>query len=153
MIAANVMTTSLLSLQAHALVRDAVAMFRQSPVHEFPVVDRDEKLLGEVSSRSILHRAVPAYASSELLSAMCAGPDIQSVYHNMQAMLDRPLDEFMTRDVHTVHADTPTSAVAAMLASIAGDSTHVYVVDGEQRLLGVISPRDIIRSLPEHLQA
>ena len=149
MIASNVMTTRLLSLYEDALVKDAMALFRQSPMHELPVVDHAEKLLGEVSSHSILHRAVPAYASSELLAAMRAGPDIQSVYHNLQAMQGQSLIEFMTRDVQTVHADAPTSAVAAMLTSMAGDSTHVYVVDDAGRLLGVISPRDILCRAPE----
>lgn len=152
MIAANLMTTRLLSLHIEALVKDAVALFRDSMVHEFPVVDSTGRLVGEVSSRSILHRAVPAYASSELLAAMCAGPDIHSVYDNLEAMLDTPLSELMTHDVQTVRADTPSSAVAATLITMGGDSSHVYVVDDDDKLLGVISSRDIIRRFSEQMK-
>jgi len=152
MLASNVMTTDLLTLHEDALIKDAVALFRDSMVHEFPVVDRSGKLLGEISSRSILHRAVPAYASTELLAAMRAGPDIQSVYNNMKAILDTPLSELMTTDVPTVHADTPTSAVAAELTQLAGDSSHVYVTDSDNKLLGVISSRDVIRSFSEQIK-
>ena len=144
------MTTVLLSLNDGALVRDAIALFRESAGHEFPVVDDDGRLIGEISSRSILHRAVPLYASSDLLAAMRAGPDIPSVYDNLAGMLDHPLGEFMSRDVQTVSERTPTSAVAAMLSTMSGDSSHIYVVDDAGRLLGVISPRDIICRLPEH---
>ena len=58
----------------------------------------------------------------------------------------------MTCDIQSVHADTPTSAVAAMLTSMAGDSSHVYVVDDDEKLLGVISPRDILRQLSDRLE-
>ncbi|MDQ6965488.1 MAG: CBS domain-containing protein [Mariprofundaceae bacterium] len=152
MLAANVMSTDLLTLHKDALLKDAISLFRESVLHEFAVVDSAGKLLGEVSSRSILHRAVPAYASTELLAAMRAGPDIQSVYNNMKAMLDTPLSELMTTDVPTVLADTPTSAVAAELTQLAGDSSHVYVTDGDSKLLGVISAGDIIRRFSEKIQ-
>jgi len=152
MLASNVMTTDLFTLHRDALIKDAVALFRDSMVHEFPVVDSDGRLVGEVSSKSILHRAVPAYASSELLAAMRAGPDIQSVYNNLKAMLDTPLSELMTTDVLTVHADTPTSAVAAELTQLAGDSSHVYVTDSDNKLLGVISSRDVIHRFSEQIQ-
>lgn len=152
MLAMNIMTTDLLTLHRDALIRDAVTMFRDSMVHEFPVVDSAGRLVGEISSKSILHRAVPAYASSDLLAAMRAGPDIQSVYNKLEAMLDRPLSEFMSEDVPTVHARTPTSAVAAELTTLAGDSSHVYVVDEDGKLLGVISARDVIRRFGQHKQ-
>jgi len=152
MLAANVMTTDLLTLHKDALLKDAVSLFRESMLHEFPVVDSAGKLLGEVSSRSILHRSLPSYASSKLLAAMRAGPDIQSVYNNLQTMLDHPLSEMLTADVKTVPANTPTSAVAAELTQMGGDSHHVYVVDDDGKLLGVISARDIIRRFSETIQ-
>jgi len=152
MIASNVMTTNLLTLPEDARVRDAVSLFHDSMVHESPVVDSTGRLVGEISSRSILHHAVPAYASNELLAAMRAGPDIPSVYNNLHAMLDHPLSELMTEDVQTVTAKTPTSAAAAMLSTMAGDSSHVYVVDDDGKLLGVISSRDIIRRFSEQMQ-
>ncbi|OIO69260.1 MAG: hypothetical protein COW19_07215 [Zetaproteobacteria bacterium CG12_big_fil_rev_8_21_14_0_65_55_1124] len=150
MIASNVMTTNLLSLHADALVKDAVALFRESAVHEFPVVDSMGKLVGEVSSRSVLHYAVPAYASSELLAAMRSGPDIKSLYANLEAELEQPLSKVMSLDVQSVTEKTPTSAVAAMIITATGDSSHVYVIDDDGQLLGAISARDIIRRLPEH---
>lgn len=153
MIASNVMTSHLLALGENALVQDAVELFRKSSVHEIPVVDGGGRLIGEVNSRSILHKAVPAYASSDLVPAMAAGPDIPSVYRNLEAMLSHRLSDYMTREVQTVHADAPTSAVAAMLVSMGVDSSHVYVVDDIGRLQGVISARDILGQLPEHIGA
>jgi CBS domain-containing protein len=88
MIAANIMTTNLLCLHEDAMVEDAVSLFREmliychpgknqrflskSPVPELPIIDSAEKPVGEVGSRSILHRAVPAYASSDLLGVIPA---------------------------------------------------------------------------------
>lgn len=145
MLASNAMTTQLLTLHVDAQVKDAISLFSESAVHEFPVVDSAGKLVGEISSRSILHHAVPAYASTELLAAMRAGPDIQSLYRNLDAMLEQPIRKLMTVDVPAEHVDTPVSAVAAELVTQSGDISHVYVVDDDGKLLGVISARDVIR--------
>jgi len=150
MIASNVMTRDLISLREDALVKDAMVLFRQSALHDLPVIDSEGRPVGEVSTRSILHHAVPAYASTNLLAAMRSGPDIQSVYKNLEGALEHPISEVMNRDVQTVAEHTATSAVAAMLITMTGDSNHVFVVDDDGRLLGLISARDIINRLPEH---
>ena len=150
MIASNVMTREIVSLHEDASVKDAIFLFRKSALHDLPVIDSEGKPVGEISPRSILHHAVPAYASTDLLAAMRGGPDIQSVYNNLAGALEHPISEVMTRDVQTVAEHTPTSAVAAMLITMTGDSNHVFVVDDDGRLLGLISARDIINRLPEH---
>jgi len=150
MIASNVMTRDIISLHESASVKDAIALFRESSLHDLPVIDSEGRPVGEVSTRSILHHAVPAYASADLIAAMRSGPDIQSVYKNLEGALDHPIAEVMNRNVQTVGEHTPTSAVAAMLITMKGDSNHVFVVDEDGRLLGLISARDIIHRLPEH---
>jgi CBS-domain-containing membrane protein len=150
MIASNVMTRNMITLQEDASVKDAVVLFSKSTLHDLPVIDSEGRPVGEVSTRSILHHAVPAYASTDLLAAMRSGPDIQSVYNNLESALEHPVSAVMNRDVQTVAEHTPTSAVAAMLITMTGDSNHVFVVDDDGRLLGLISARDIINRLPEH---
>jgi len=149
MIASNVMTKNMVNLPENASVKDAVALFRESTLHDFPIIDHEGRPVGEVSTRSILHHAVPAYASSDLLAAMRGGPDIKSLYNNLEAALEHPISEVMSRDVQIVTGHTPTSAVAAILITMTGDSNHVFVVDDDGRLLGLISARDIICRSPK----
>ncbi|GAV20130.1 inosine 5'-monophosphate dehydrogenase [Mariprofundus micogutta] len=149
MLAKNVMSTDLVSLQLGATVRDAIALFQESSLHDFPVIDDQGKPVGIVTSRSILHCAVPRYASDELLAVMKAGPDIESVYNNLAAELDRQVSDVLERNFDEVKGDMPTSAVAAMLTHLKGDSRNILVVDEAGRLIGIISARDIICRLPE----
>jgi len=152
MIASNVMSTNLISLTLDATVRDAIALFHKSALHDFPVIDDEGKPVGIVTTRSILHCAVPSYASENLLAMMKAGPDIESVYKNLEAELDLPVKDVIDQNYETVKASMSTSAVAAMLINLKGDTHNILVVDDARKLIGIISARDIICRLPEMMQ-
>ncbi len=149
MIASNVMSTNLVSLTLDATVKDAITLFHESALHDFPVIDDAGKPVGIVTARSILHCAVPAYASENLLAMMKAGPDIESVYKNLEAELDLPVRDVIDQNFEVVKPSMPTSAVAAILINLKGDTHNILVVDDAGTLIGIISARDIICRLPE----
>jgi len=148
MIASNAMTANPLTISQNAKVEDAIKLFRSSIFHDLPVIDDDGKPAGCISALTILHAAVPAYASEKLLAAMEGGPDIVSVYHNLEKITGQPIAEIMDKNIHPVHGDTPTSAVAAMLTSLRHDTSSILVVDDQGRLIGTISARDIVCRTP-----
>jgi CBS-domain-containing membrane protein len=152
MIAGNVMSTDLVTLTLDTTVKDAIALFQASALHDFPVIDNEGKPVGIVTTRSILHCAVPAYASNNLLAVMKAGPDIESVYKNLEAELDLPVKDVIDQNYEVVKASMPTSAVAAMLVNLMGDTHNILVVDDDGKLIGIISARDIIYRLPEMIR-
>jgi len=149
MIAANVMSTNLVSVPIDASVRDVITLFRSSSLHDFPVVNRDGKPVGIVTARSILHFAVPAYASSDLLATMKGGPDIGSLYQALESQQERPISDVVDREFDVVKGSVATSAVAAMLINLKGDTHNILVVDADGVLIGIISARDIICRQPE----
>lgn len=152
MIASNVMSTNLVSLKLNATVRDAVTLFHESALHDFPVIDDEGKPVGIITTRSILHCAVPAYASDNLLAVMKGGPDIDSVYKNLEVELDLLVKDVIDQNYEVVKASMPTSAVAAMLINLKGDTHNILVVDDAGKLIGIISARDIICRLPEMIR-
>ncbi|MCF7821036.1 MAG: CBS domain-containing protein [Mariprofundaceae bacterium] len=149
MIAANVMTKSPLTIPEDAKVKDAVALFKSTQLHDLPVIDSEHRPVGSISTRAILHAAVPAYADNKLLAAMKGGPDIASVYNNLESISEKPAAKIMDRHIHSIRGDTPTSAVAAMLINLHHDTFNILVVDDEGRLTGTISARDIVCRTPE----
>lgn len=149
MIASNVMSTDLVRLVDSATVKDAIALFQESALHDFPVTDSRGKPVGIVTTRSVLHFAVPDYATDDLLAVMRGGPDIDSVYDKLKAITDHAVTDVMDRRFPVVKQDMATSAVAAMLINLKGDSHNVLVVDDNNKLVGIISARDIICRLPE----
>jgi len=153
MIAANVMSTDLVSLTIDASVRDAIELFQNSSLHDFPVVNKNGKPIGIVTARSILHFAVPNYASSDLLAVMKAGPDIGSLYKTLKKEQERPISDVIDRDFDMVKGSIATSAVAAMLINLKGDTHNILVVDADGMLIGIISARDIICRQSEVIEA
>ena len=147
MIASNIMSANPVSIKLDATVRDAVVLLVRLGLHDLPVVDADDRPVGIVTSRSILHYAVPAYASDDLLAVMRAGPDVGSVYRRLAEVADKPIADVVDRQVQPVRHDMPTSAVAAMLINLKYDTRNVLVVDNEGKLIGIISARDIIRRI------
>jgi CBS domain-containing protein len=144
MIVSNVMTKDPVALIESGKVKDAIKLFRSTKFHNFPVVDGQGKPVGSISALAVLHRAVPAYADDHLLATMEGGPDIESVYRNLERIADMPISQIMNRDIHPVAADTPTSAIAAMLVHANHDSSSILVIDGQGILIGTISARDIV---------
>lgn len=144
MIASSVMIRQPQTISEQASVEEAIGLFRSAHFHNLPVVDEKGRPVGSISAGAILLAAVPAYASEKLLATMEGGPDIGSIYRNLKEIFHKPVAEIMDRDIHPVHPDTPTSAVAAMLIHLHYDRSSIMVVDDEGRLLGTISARDIV---------
>ncbi len=146
MFAKNVMSPHVLKvkLDEGATVRDVINMLETTRLHELPVVDSDGRPVGLVSAREILHLSLPGYVSEGLLSIMKSGPDVESVYKNLEQILEYPIKDVINHDFETVNENTPTSAVAAVLINLGGDYKDVLVVNDAGVLVGIISSRDII---------
>ncbi|MDX8411450.1 MAG: CBS domain-containing protein [Mariprofundaceae bacterium] len=144
MIAAKAMTSNPIAIPVETTVRDAIATLRQHHLHDLPVVDESGKPVGMITARAILHAAVPAYASSELLDVIRGGPDLPSVYEHLGDIANKGVGEVMDTGPCLVQCATATSAVAAMLVNMHADTHNALVVDEDGLLVGTISALDIV---------
>ncbi len=144
MIASNVMRKNPITLPESGNVSDAIKLFRSTRFHTVPIVDNEGRPVGYISALGILHAAVPGYANASLLAAMESGPDIGSVYKNLEKIMDRPIADVMNRDIHPIDGKTATSAVAAILTNLRHETSTVFVVDDNGKLIGIISAIDIV---------
>jgi CBS domain-containing protein len=144
LIAANLMTRKLVTTTPDALVKDAIGLLRRHRLHDIPVIDADGMPVGMLTARAILHHALPAYASKDLLAAMQASPDIPSVHERLHEIADRSVSEVMSPQILSVKEHASTNAIAAMLVLLRNDSQDILVTDDHGRLVGTISALDII---------
>ncbi len=153
MLASHVMTKNVQTLPDTATVYDALNLLVNSALDDFPVVNKNGQPVGIVSAKSIVHHAIPDYATTNFLAAMQAAPDIKSIYKKIEHIVDHPILEVADTHFTTVKPTTATSAVAAILANLTGDTHHVLVVDDAGKLLGIISARDILRRHLKNINA
>jgi CBS domain-containing protein len=64
-------------------------------------------------------------------------------------VLDRPISQFMTKDVKTCTVDSTVHDVMGMMTR--GRFRHLPVVDGSGRLTGIVSIGDVVKSHVEEI--
>ena len=144
MIAAKLMTRNVVTTTPDTLVKDAIGLLRRHHLHDIPVIDADGKPVGMLTARAILHHALPAYASEDLLAAMQASPDLPSVHERLHQQDERKVSEVMSPQILSVKETASTNAIAAMLVLLRNDSQNILVIDETGRLVGTISALDVL---------
>lgn len=112
------------------------------------VVDSEQRVVGIITDAELLERVTPALHPSVLHTLMHRLPfshpkpaEVEAEHHAHAHIAG----DLMQANVATASADTPLrDAIALMLA---GSRKVIAVVDGENRLLGLVDRADILRGL------
>ncbi|MFN8391211.1 MAG: CBS domain-containing protein [Bdellovibrionota bacterium] len=125
LLAGQVMTSPVLTLNEHDTVQSALAMFESKRFRHIPVLSRQGKLIGLLSDRDFLPFAHGNSPEKAL--------DIQ-----------RPVRDFMTSDVLTARPEADLRSIARIMFDRRISS--MPIVDDAGRLLGLITANDILRA-------
>lgn len=149
--AADLMKANPVSIDRDATVREALALFNNRGFSAAPVIDDAGRPIGVLSSSDILvhDQEKTDYLSSgrdveEAPVETDAGERLRFGFHveNVDRTLVRDL---MTPAVFSVAPNTPAAKVIADMLRL--HVHHLFVVDGEHTLIGVISSLDVLRKL------
>lgn len=133
MLVAEVMTSPAITVLQSAAVKDAIQLLERHSIAAMPVVDDLGRLVGVVSEADVIREmVVPDQRAHERPVRLTAPP-----FHSRVA-------DIMSTHLLTVPSDTELAKAADLMTSTAVKS--LPVVHGE-RVVGVISRRDIIRLL------
>lgn len=124
LVAADVMTGPVMSVDTSAVVGDAVRLMRTHQVRHLPVVQGD-RFVGVVDDRLVAHA---------LLTSPATG-----------APEDQPIAAATMHYVPQVAPGTPMPRVANLLRHSRTDA--VVVVDENDRLLGIITTADVVSAV------
>jgi CBS domain-containing protein len=117
------MASHLVTLSADMELLDAIALLVEKQVSGAPVLDSQGNLVGILTERDCLARTVAASYYGEAAGRVA---------------------EVMSQETQTVEADTSIMDVAA---SFADSKFRRYPVMDDNRLVGIISRRDVLRAV------
>lgn len=130
---ADLMTRDVVTLNEEDGLNRAMKIFSELPIRHLPVTS-DGTLVGMVSQRDAL-----SWSGSAIDPSGFAGQRIAKEAH------DTFVAEVMVRDIVTL---PPTATVVeAARALLDGGFGALPVVDGDRKLLGIISETDLLRQL------
>jgi CBS domain-containing protein len=129
--AADLMTPDPVTLPETTPLAEAAAVMADRGLKRIPVVDAQQRLVGMVSRSDLL--ATVAEGLRQRPATPIRQPD----------GAPKTVGEIMITDVPTVQPDTPLAETLDRLLET--DKRRVIVVDGERRVVGIITDGDVIR--------
>jgi CBS domain-containing membrane protein len=119
---------------------EAWSLLRQHRVKALPVVDRARRIVGIVTLADFMRESGIDRPQWALRLREWLRPSPTSHSEKAEAV-----GQIMTRQVRVVSADRPIGDLLPLFASTGHH--HVPVLDGEQRLVGIITQSDVVRAL------
>ncbi|PKO58531.1 MAG: hypothetical protein CVU25_04365 [Betaproteobacteria bacterium HGW-Betaproteobacteria-19] len=138
---AEVMTRGVIAVQFGTTLEEAWALMRQHQIKALPVVDRARRVVGILSRADFMRRA--DLDDHRGLSDRLRRFVVRSGRtHGDKAEV---VGQIMSAPAQTATESTPVVDLIALLGG-AGHS-HIPIVDEDERLSGIVTPRDLIAAL------
>ncbi len=142
----EIMTKNPVTVERDLTVTDAARMMVEHRIGALPVLEGD-RLVGLVTEGDLIMRDVkvefPTYL--HLLDGFIMYPPATARFESeLKKAVGATVEDVMTPDPVTVQADTAVSDAATLM--VERDVSRLPVLDGD-RLVGIISKSDIVRSL------
>jgi CBS domain-containing protein len=141
--AADVMTTSLLTLTPDTTVGQAARMLAERGISGAPVLDEKGTLIGILTEGDLIRRLAAAQdrPRSWFLGLFASAPGQAEHFARSHG---RRVRDVMTTSVEAVREDTPVAQVAAILERLG--IRRVPVVREDGRLVGLVSRADLLKA-------
>ena len=128
--ASGLMTSPPETIDAHAPVRDAIAILEKLGIRHLPVTGDRGELVGIVSERDIRQLVVPVVEGDHYRASV-------------MTRLGAPVSQIMSRDVRAVRPDTDVIAIVELM--LEHHFGAVPVVDRDGIVVGIVSYIDVLR--------
>lgn len=138
----DVMTRDPVTVTPDKTLKEVANIFFERRVRSLPVIDQDNRLVGEITSTELLKFAMPNYKS--FIANVANIPQIESFEELLQKEHSATVSNFMKKNPVTVDRDAPIIEAAALMLFKKADMVAV-LDDGV--LVGVITKTDIVSKI------
>jgi CBS domain-containing membrane protein len=144
---ADVMSSEPISVQFGTPLSEAWELMRSRKIKALPVIDRAERIVGIVTMADFM-RSVDLDQHEGIGQRLRALMRLSGTTHT-----ERPevVGQIMTRKVQVASADRFLIELAPLFSEKKGHH-HIPIINGEQRLVGIITQSDLVRALYRAVQ-
>jgi CBS domain-containing protein len=139
----DIMTKKVISIPAHATLRQAASILAENEISGAPVVSEAGKLLGIVSEKDLFKALYPSHA--EFYESPGVWIDLDAIEKKTVEAADKPVLDLMSKTVITVNPETPLMQVGSLM--LVRGIHRVIVVEESGDIVGVATRRDIYRNI------
>lgn len=144
---ASVMSTPLLSVRADTPLQEAVKLMSEHHISGLPVLDGEQKLIGELSEKDLMVRESGFEAGPYvmLLDAVIYLRNPLQWDRQVHQVLGNTVADVMGAHPHTCQGELGLPAAARLLHD--SNTQRLFVLDREHRAIGVLTRGDVVRAL------
>ena len=145
--AKDIMTTDVITASPDDDVEKVARLLTEHRISGLPVVDEERRVVGMISEADLIlkEKEVKAPGYTEILGAVLYLESPKKFFEELKKVIALKVGELMTQKVHSVNARATVNEVATTMVN--KGINRVPVLDDEQRLIGLITRQDIIKSV------
>jgi nitrogen PTS system EIIA component len=138
----DIMVEKVISVTAGQTLKEAANLFYKHRIGEMPVVDENNRVLGQISNRDLIKVALTDYRS--LRGQPEVTPDLTMFDDLLKTQEKMTVDKIMLRDVRVTTEDTP---VVQLAAGMLDSNLRMTPVVRDDKLVGVVVMSDIVSKI------
>lgn len=140
----DVMRSEVYSIHANSNVRDLLNLFIEKQITGALVVNENNELAGIITDADVLGEIYDPPTLIDVMTFVAAFDTEAFFLEEIHELMDKPVNDLMTKKVITVTENTRISKVAQIFSR--RKFKKVPVVNG-QKIIGVVSRGDVVRYL------
>lgn len=145
----EIMTGDVITVSTDESVEQCARLLQEHNISGLPVLDAAGKVAGIVTEGDLIRRAsrVKAPGYLEILGGLIYLGSPKKFVDDLQRAMSLEAGQLMTKDVISVKPDDTVEKAATLM--VEEKISRLPVIDDQEKLVGIVSRRDIMNSLYE----
>lgn len=139
----DIMVKKVITLSPEMSADEALQKLLEKEISGLPVVDKNNKLIGMFTEKSILRAILPSYV--EKVGQFVYDADSKKLAEKVQRLNQIKVKDIMRQEVVTAGPEAPLYEVARIM--LIQKIRRVPVVDKDNIVIGIIARQDVLKAL------
>lgn len=136
----DIMQKDLVALKSNEKVKEAILKLLKSSLDALPVLNERQEIVGIFTIKDILDKILPSYV--ERIGTFSYKENPKYVNKKLNTLKELNVSDVMSKDIVTVNEETGLCETTRII--LIYNISCIPVVDKENKLVGIVSPRDIL---------